>query len=146
MKATHRILMRAGLFLLLSIIGTAFAETPSINIQNDTDNNIEGSYNATILNDHAQTNFIQDTFPAPPGRSATPPLPYYLLREHVMFTDNLEGCESTVGFDVENRGGSFYILQPSSLGTSCNVEGQTKKLSGTVLPDGFTILLLEVAG
>lgn len=120
-----------------------YPATPSIYLQNDSDYTITGAYTATIVDEHQQTNEIKDTFPVPTGRTATPPLPYYLNKEHLTFTLFMHPCTSTVSFDVENRGGSFYILQSSSQGGACIRNGQARKLSGTVLEDGFTILLLE---
>lgn len=142
MNAARKKISYAGLFLLLLSI-TAFAQTPRLYIQNDTDKVITGAYVATILNDDQHTEVIQDRFPVPTGRSSTPQLPYYLIKERIAFTDNFDGCTSTVVFTLENRGGSFNILQPSSDGNICMVNGLPKRFSGTLLADGFTILLLE---
>lgn len=146
MSTAKKIISYVALFLFLLIINSeALAITPRIFVQNDTDKVIHGSYKATILNDDQHTETVEDTFPAPPGRTATPPLPYYLITEKIYFTNFFENCASTVTFTIENRGGSFNILQPTSDGVACMVNGQARRFSGTLLPDGFTILLLEEA-
>lgn len=117
--------------------------TPSITYQNDTDATMTGGYTAVIMNKNHQTRTLQDTFPIPPGTITTPQLPFYLINQRVFITEQFDDCSSTVVFNVEQRGGVFSIIEGSAMGSGCPTSNGPTALFGTVLQDGFTILLLE---
>lgn len=137
------IFITALLMSVIPIMSHAQNVTPSITIQNDTDKNISGGYVADIVNENYQTRKTQDTFTVPPGTTTTNPLQFYLINQRLYFTDDIEDCISTVSFHVENRGNAFRILEGTAVGKPCVSNGLEIVLNGTVLRDGFSILLIE---
>lgn len=126
-----------------AVVVPAELPTPTVTFQNDTDVIMTGGYTATVTNKNHQTRTLQDSFPIPPGTTTTPRLPYYLINQRIYITELFGNCPSSVIFNLEQRGGAFSIIEGSATGRGCPTPAGSKALVGTVLQDGFTILLLE---
>lgn len=117
---------------------------PNLTIKNDTEQPITENYSATIIDRNQELQIINSTIPLKSNSIISPPLPDYLVKEQISFTEDFDGCFSTVRFLVSHDTGEFNITDPITRGAVCETEVGPKRLKGTLLEDGWTILLSEI--